>query len=264
MFERILDELGPRGAGVILGLIIGGVIAWLFGRWRRMLERRSVLRGDARDTVVIQHHLVESGDVPAAGRAGVRQVPTTLRIRALGQGELNRVIPNGHLASVFLHRALEVTPRNPLISMEGAEGSYLLETLTGFVCDRLANASFDHDLYVMAPCCEPAGLVQHQPIVVLLIAVADLALFESWPACKGVQVEHGSDGARVLTLMELARRFREEQEKMAELRQAGERTTYVETMYILDLALDKRSAPIPLKSVPWGRFESVLKQKNLE
>jgi hypothetical protein len=35
-------------------------------------------------------------------------------------------------------------------------------------------------------------------------------------------------------------------------------------MYVLDLALDKRSAPIPLKKVPWGRFEDVLKQMNLE
>ena len=77
------------------------------------------------------------------------------------------------------------------ISMEGAEGSYLLETLTNFVCDRVANGPFGHDLYVMAPCCEPAGLAVHQPITILLISVADLALFRSWPACRGVRVEHG-------------------------------------------------------------------------
>jgi hypothetical protein len=148
--------------------------------------------------------------------------------------------------------------------MEGKEGSYLLETLTNFVCDRVANAAFEHDLYVMAPCCEPAGLAAHQPITILLIAVADLALFETWPACRGVRVEHGSDGARVLTLMELALRFRSEQEKIAALRRSGQRTTYVETMYVLDLALDKRSAVIPVKDVPWGRFEDVLKPMNLE
>jgi hypothetical protein len=79
-----------------------------------------------------------------------------------------------------------------------------------------------------------------------------------------VQVEHGSDGARVLTLMELARRFRNEQAQISELRTAGKRTLHVETMYVLDLALDKHAAPIPTKSIPWGRFEQVLKKWNLE
>src|SRR5438270_33112 len=83
-----------------------------------------------------------------------------------------------------------------------AEASYLLETLTNFVCDRVGNAPFEHDLYVMAPCCEPAGLAEHQPITILLVAVADLALFADWPTCRTIHVEHGTDGARILTLME--------------------------------------------------------------
>jgi hypothetical protein len=259
MFGNILEELSGHGYGALIGLLLGGLIGWLTGRWKRYRERRSILQGDARDTVVIQHHLVE----PAEG-AGAAKAPGTLRIRALGQAELHRVIPNGHLATELLRRAFRVTPRDTLISMEGKEGSYLLETLTNFVCDRVANAPFEHDIYVMAPCCEPAGLAAHQPIAILLIAVADLALFETWPACRGVRVEHGSDGARVLTLMELARRFRSEQEKIAALRRAGQRTTYVETMYVLDLTLDKRSAVVPVKNVPWGRFEDVLKPMNLE
>jgi hypothetical protein len=253
MFGDIWDELRGHGYGALIGLLLGAAIGWLSYRWKRYRERRSILLGDARDTVVIQHNLVETGDGPP-----------TLRIRALGQAELRNVVPNGHLASELLGRAFQVTPRDTLISMEGKEGSYLLETLTNFVCDRVANGPFDHDLYVMAPCCEPAGLATHQPIVILLIAIADLVLFENWPACRKVRVEHGSDGARVLTLMELARRYRAEQEKIAGLRRAGQRTTYVETMYVLDLALDKRSAVIPIKEVPWGRFENVLKAMNLE
>ena len=64
--------------------------------------------------------------------------------------------------------------------------------------------------------------------------------------------------------MDFARRHKAEQAKIASLRQAGQRTRYVETMYILDLTLDKQSADIPVKKVPWGRFEEVLKQMNLE
>ena len=47
--------------------------------------------------------------------------------------------------------------------------------------------------------------------------------------------------------MAMARRFREEQAKLVQLRRAGQRTRYVETMYVLDLAMDKRSAPIATK-----------------
>ncbi len=258
MYADIMQELGGRGMSVFLGLILGGVITGLVARWKRIRERRSIRDGDARDTVVINLHVVETAEGPQG------RVPTAMRIRAVGQSEVCRVVPNGHLAADLLRRAFVVTPRHTLISMEGAEGSYLLETLTNFVCDRTANGPFAHDLYVMAPCCEPAALAQHQPITILVIAKADLALFEDWPACREVQVEHGSDGARLLTLMAMARRFRAEQDKIHALRLAGERTTHVETMYQLDMALDRRTANIPVKPVPWGRFEGVLKAMNLE
>lgn len=264
MLADTYQELWVRGLSVVFGLIVGSGITWAIARWKRLQERRSILKGDARDTVVIQQHLVDSAEVPAPDGAGKIKVPTCLRIRCVGQGGLRRVVPNGHLASVLLQRSFRVTPRDTLISMDGAEGSYLLETLTNFVCDRVGNASFDRDLYVMAPCCEPVGLAEHQPITILLISVGDLLLFENWTSCRDVQVEHSSDGPRVLTLLELAKRFQVEQKELARLRQSGKRTRYVETMYILDLPLDKRSAPFPTKKVPWGRFEEVLKLKDLE
>lgn len=255
IFANWLEELHGRGLSALLGLIVGGMVTWLFARWRRMRERRNILRGDARDTVVIHQHVLETP--PGGG-------PPVLRIRILGQAELKRVVPNGHLAAILLDRAIRVTTHDTLISMEGAEGSYLLETLTGYVCDRVANAPFDHALYVMAPCCEPPELAQHQPITILLISVSDLALFESWPDCRHVRVEHGSDGARVLTLMALAQRHRNEQATLAKLRQTGKRTKHVETMYVLDLALDRRCAAVPTREIPWNRFEAVLRQWNLE
>lgn len=263
MLEKFLEELRGKGLGALIGLVVGALTAWLLTRWKRLRERSRIFRGDARDTVVIAVHLVETAEVTGADGTP-RKVAASLRIRSLGQAELHRVVPNLHLASVLSRRAFAVTARDTLISMEGAQGSYLLETLTNFVCDRTANGGFDHDLYVMAPCCEPAALAEHQPITILLVAVADLPLFEDWSACRGVRVEHGTDGARVLTLRELARRFRLEQAELARLRQAGQRTRYVETMYLLDLALDKRSYPVPTQAIPWGRLEAILKDQNLE
>ncbi len=265
MFAFSWDEFGFRGASVLVGLLVGTSITWIVARWRRLRERRNIMRGDARDTVVISHHLVETIELLASQEGSVgRKIAGTLRIRSLGQSELDRVVPNGHLAAELLHRAFQTTPRHTLISMDGPEGSYLLETLTNFVCDRVGNAPFGHDLYVLAPCCEPAGIAVHQPITILLIALNDLLLFEDWTTCREVQVEHGTDGMRILTLMELARRYRHEQANLTKLRQAGERTRYMETMYLLDLALDHRTAPIPTRPVLWGRFEQELKELNLE
>jgi hypothetical protein len=265
MFDLIARELSGRGIEALLAFLLGGLVSWGLGRWRRRRQRQSILRGDARDTVVIEHHIVETAEAPDPGHPGLtRKVPSALRIRVLGQSELSRVVPNGHLAAEFSDRAWRVTPRQTLISMEGAEGSFLLETLTGFVGDRVGSPGFDHDLYVMAPCCEPRELAHYQPIVVVLIAASDLALFDAWPVCRDIRVEHGSEGTRVLTLLELARRHREEQEHIARLRREGKRTLFVETMYLLDLALDRRTSPIATKPVPWGRFEEVLKGMGLE
>jgi hypothetical protein len=261
MWDWLVGELSGRGLGVLLGLLAGGVITAFVARLRRHRQRMSVLRGDARDTVVINHHVVEPA--PKAGPTG-ELLPGVLRIRSLGQEEVPRVVPNGHLAGILMERAFRVTARDTLISMEGPEGSFLLETLTNFVCDRVANGSFEHDLYVMAPCCEPAELAEHQPITIILIAVKDLGLFETWTAARDVSVEHGTDGSRVLTLMELARRFKAEQTEIARRRSVGERTRHVETVYVLDLALDKRTYPIPTKPIPWGRYEHILKAMNLE
>ncbi len=265
MWEFFVREFSGRGAATLLAFVLGGLASWALGRWRRMRQRQSILRGDARDTIVIEHHIIEVADAPDPEHPGrTRWVPSAMRIRALGQSELIRVIPNAHLATEFRNRAWKTTAQQTLISMEGSAGSFLLETLTGFVGDRVGNQNFEHELYVMATCCEPRELAHYQPIIILLIAASDLLLFTSWPDCKGIQVEHGNDGARVLTLIELARRYQDEQARMAQLRKEGKRTLYVETMYVLDLALDRRTGPIPTRPVPWGRFEEVLKGMGLE
>ncbi len=264
MWERIWHEFSGRGMGIVLGMLLGTFVTACIAWWKRRRDRLTVMKGDARDTVVIAQHIVEAEEVPGPNGQGTIRRAKRLRIRSVGQSQLDRVVPNGHLAAELLQRAYQVTPRHTLISMEGAEGSYLLESLTNFVCDRVGNAPFEHDLFVMVPCCEPAALVIHQPITILLVRVKDLALFESWPQCRDVLAEHGADGVRVLTLMELAKRFRKEQAEMQALKQAGKRTRYLETMYLLDLALDERTTDIPAKPIPWGRFESVLKELGLE
>ena len=57
MFDFITRELGGRGVGTLLAFLLGGLVSWCLGLWRRRSQRQSILRGDARDTVVIEHHM---------------------------------------------------------------------------------------------------------------------------------------------------------------------------------------------------------------
>lgn len=261
MFTVMLHEVSGRGLGVLLGMAVGSLTTAFIAYRRRSKERRLILQGDARDTVVIHQHVLEPTQTTMA--SGEVKSVIALRVRTLGQSELNRVVPNGHLAGILSNRAQHVTARQTLISMDGAEGSYLLETLTNFVCDRASNGQFPHDVYVMTACCEPAALSHHQPITILLVRLQDLPQFEDWSKVRALYVEHGSDGPRILSLMEMARRFRDEQANIRSLRAAGKPTAFAETMYVLDLSLDQRCAALPIKPVPWNRYADVLKDLNL-
>ncbi len=66
LFADLLDELSGKGLSAVLGLILGGIIAWVVGYWCRRHLRHKVLRGDARDTVVIHHHLIETESATGA------------------------------------------------------------------------------------------------------------------------------------------------------------------------------------------------------
>ena len=60
--------------------------------------------------------------------------------------------------------------------------------------------------------------------------------------------------------MGMAAEYDQQAAAVANRRAAGRRSNYEETMYILDLGLDNRSADLPAKPVPWDRFESTLKE----
>jgi hypothetical protein len=120
MLMNLLHEVSGKSLGVLVGMLLGSLATALVARRRRMKERQLIMVGDARDTVVIHHHIVESSHM--IDSSGAKCTVKVLRIRTLGQSELNRVVPNGHLAGILLQRAHEVIPQDTLISMAGAEG----------------------------------------------------------------------------------------------------------------------------------------------
>src|SRR5438552_3864138 len=86
IIDVVQDELSGRGAAALLGASGGAMFSWLVARWRRVQDLRRILSGDARETVVINHHLIETVEVPTP--TGRQKVPAVMRIRTLGQGEL--------------------------------------------------------------------------------------------------------------------------------------------------------------------------------
>ncbi len=92
---------------------------------------------------------------------------------------------------------------------------------------------------------------------------ADLSRFRDWEFCQALRVEHGNDGARILTLWHMAQEFDRQLAEIHRLKQAGKPSTFVETMYVLDLGLDLEETALPTKPVPWGRFQAILKELKL-
>jgi hypothetical protein len=238
--------------GVLLTLL-GLLAGWLLGRWRRYRLRRQAEGGDAREVVAIEKILVRDN---SEGR-------TTMRIRSCGSAPLQAVLTNPVALDAFLERAAATTTTEPLISMKDPMGSFLLYLLTPWVCGMTRAGPFPHDVWVMAPVCEPGLLSAHQSTTVVLVRQADLKRFLDWESCKAIHVEHGSDGARILTLWHMAKEFERQLADVKKFLAAGKRTTYVETMYILDLSLDTEEAALPTKPVPWERFAPVLKALKL-
>jgi hypothetical protein len=237
----------------LLLMVTGLALGWLLGRWRRYRLLQRVHVGDAREIVAIEQVLVKDcGD----GRV-------TMRIRSCGSAPLRSVLPNAVAHDAFLERAKATTPTFTLLSMKDQMGSYLLYLLTPWVCGMVRHGPFRHDTWVMAPVCEPGVLSKHQSSTIILIRLADLRRFLDWDSCKDMHVEHGSDGARILTLRLMAREFERQMAEVNRLKESGKPSTFVETMYVLDLALDTEEVTLPTKPVPWLRYAGILKELGL-
>lgn len=249
-FEELLKNHFVQGLGLML---VGLTTGWLLGHWRRRRLLKQMRGGDIRELLTAEQVLIRDLD---DGR-------TTLRIRSLGAAPLTQVLLNPIAHETFLQRAGSTKTTNPLLNMTDQLGSYLLHLLQPWVCGLARSGPFAHDIWIMAPVCEPGLLSSHQSATVVLVRQSDLKRFLDWEWCKRLQVEHGGDGARVLTLWHMAREFERQLEEVKRRREKHESARFVETMYILDLGLDAEVTPLPTKAIPWDRFARVLKELRL-
>jgi hypothetical protein len=240
------------GAFFILGVVAGR----LWAMWRRHRQKKTAERGVSEDVVTIEKILLDR-------RSDGTQV---MRIRSCGRDTIETVFPNQAAREDFQSRTALTTAALPLVSMEGKMGSYLLQELAIWVCGQLRERGFRHEVWVMAPVYERGALYigGHFLSTVLLIRREDLMQFRDWDDAAAIEVEHASHGERILTLMTMAAEFERQEADITNRRAAGRRANFEETMYILDLGLDTQSVDLPSKSVPWKRFESTLRNLDIE
>lgn len=251
-----LLDLLSKHAHVVSGIaftLLGLIVGWFLGYWRRHRLKKQVAGGDIRELLIVEQVLLKE---QPDGR-------TTLRIRSLGSAPLATVLTNPIAHDAFVRRSKATKPTDTLIDMRDQMGSYLLHLLQPWVCGLARIGPYAHDLWIMAPVCEPGQLSHFQSTTVVLTRQADLKRFLDWDFCKRIQVEHGSDGARVLTLWHMARELEKQFAEVTRLRAEGKPTKFVETMYLLDLGLDREEYPLPTKPVPWSRFAPILKELGL-
>jgi hypothetical protein len=245
-------RVAATAAFFILGVLAGRIWAM----WRRHRQKQTAERGFSEDVVTIEKILLDR-------RSDGTQV---MRIRSCGRDTIETVFPNQAARDDFQSRTALTTAAHSLVSMEGKMGSYLLQELAIWVCGQLRERGFRHDVWVMAPVYERGALYigGHFLSTVLLIRRDDLLQFRDWDDCAAIEVEHAGHGERILTLMTMAEEFERQAAAISTRRAAGRRANFEETMYILDLGLDTQSADLPSKSVPWKRFESTLRNLEIE
>lgn len=260
---RIAHE---KSIGIMLGAGFALTTAALASWWRRRRELLEIQKGKQFQQLEFAYAFV------ATDLAGVRR----LIVRTIGCLPLQVFVAKdavrSHLLGLTRESAEDET--NSILAMEGKLGSFVLRELHGHLRTLLHETDDNRDWWVMAPVLETYRPLQYVAPTVLLVRKQDLPLFVSFETCKDILVHHGSDAAKILTLMEVQRKFLKQQQTLASARACGKSTQYLEEMWILDLCLptdfvepttqEIRVGELkPFRLPPWERFQPTLKELGL-
>lgn len=262
MFDSMWKIAHEESIGIVIGaafaLLTTSVARW----WRRRREMREIDHGHQFQQLEFAYAFV------TAGQDGRRR----LVVRMIGCLPLKMFVAKDAIRShlLGLTRDSFEDELNSVIPMEGKLGSFVLRELHGHLRTLLEEKGQQREWWVMVPILETYRPLHYVAPTVLLIRKKDLALFESFQTCKDLLVHHGSDAAKILTLMEVSRKFANQERTLANARAEGRSTQYLEEMWLLDLCLstavieptEKEVAAGTLKPYrlpPWDRFAPTLK-----
>jgi hypothetical protein len=211
----ILMFVGEKLFEGLLQAIAVVVIGWLvvYRQWRQLTQGRS-------DQVVFSANLLTpiggptGADGPSADGRYLLQLRTVLPPRTIDQ-----LLDNVALRRVMRGLAEQATMVDPVLATEGTAGFEIVNDVTNSVAGSLASSPFPRETWLLAVTCEDRKVVRKCCIRVLLIRRDDLDRLASWDWCRDhVQVEEWYHFWRIVTLHQIAVRYRQEQARQEQAR----------------------------------------------
>jgi hypothetical protein len=210
----------------ILQAIAVVVIGWLvlYRQWRQLIQGLS-------DQVIFSANLFTpldaQGQPSAVGERHLLQLRTVLPPKTVDQ-----LLDNVALRKLTRHLAEEATLTDPILATEGTAGFEIVNDIVNCVSGSLASSPFRRDQWLMAVTCEDRRVVRKCCIRVLLVRRVDLERMASWEWCRGyVMVEAWYHFWRIVTLHQIALRFKEEQ---AQQREANAKDSQANLLPLVD------------------------------
>jgi|GEM_PF-888907 len=267
MWDTLWKVVHEESIGIVIGAVFAFAAAWWAGWWRRRRELREINHGQQFQQLEFVYAFVTPGD------DGRRR----LIVRMIGCLPLKVFVAKDAIRSHLLGLTRESADdeMNSVIPMEGKLGSFVLRELHGHLKTLLHETGKQREWWVMVPILETYRPLQYVAPTVMLIRKSDLKQFESFDTCKDLLVHHGSDAAKILTLLEVYREFMTQQKRLADARAAGRSTQYLEEMWMLDLSLSTEMVEPtdeeiemgilkPFRLPPWDRFAPTLAKLGLD
>lgn len=261
MFQTLWEVAHRESIGVVIGATAALVTTWFAAYRRRRREMSEINRGQQFQQLEFAYAFVTSNG------EGQRR----LAVRMIGCLPLKTFVAKDaireHLLGLTRDSAEDEV--NSVIPMDGKLGSFVLRELHGHLRTLVRETGDRREWWVMVPILETYRPLHYVAPTVLLIRKADLAIFQSFESCRDLLVHHGSDAAKILTLMEVSRKYDAQRERLATARASGASTQYLEEMWLLDLCLSTdvieptphevaTGALKPFRPAPWDRFSATL------
>src|SRR5262249_37819717 len=115
--------------------------------------------------------------------------------------------------------AEEATLADPILATEGTAGFEIVNDIVNSVSGSLASSPYRRDQWLLALTCEDRRVVRKCCIRVLLVRRVDLERLASWDWCREhILVEEWYHYWRIVTLHQIALRFRQEQDRQEKTR----------------------------------------------
>ena len=267
MFQTLWEVAHKESIGIALGATAALVTTWYAAYRRRRREMSEINRGQQFQQLEFAYAFVTNNG------EGQRR----LAVRMIGCLPLKTFVAKDAIREhlLGLSHGSAADELNSVIPMEGKLGSFVLHELHGHLRTLVRETGGRREWWVMVPILETYRPLHYVAPTVLLIRKADLAIFKSFESCRDLLVHHGSDAAKILTLMEVSRKFEAQRARLATAMATGASTQYLEEMWLLDLCLStvvieptphdvKTGTLKPFRPAPWDRFSATLDALKLE